>query len=172
MEFELKPLSKAAIDGALERATTYRLLNEPRAAESICRDAMVADPENQQAIIELILSLTDQFPTGKGGLVSEAESLSSKLDSEYHQAYYRGLVFERRAAAQLDKRTPGCGDVVYDWLRDAMHFYETAQKLQADANDNDESVLRWNFCARIIMAHPEICPADDEKGSHDVHMFD
>ncbi len=171
MEFELKPLSKDAIPGALERAQTYRLLNDPIAAESICRDAIAADPSNQKVIIELILSLTDQFQSGKAGLVAETEALASQMESKYHEAYYRGLINERRAVAQLENCRPSSGEIIYDWLRDAMHFYESAQKLQSDSTDNDESILRWNTCARLIMAHPSVCPAD-EGGSHEVHMFD
>ena len=58
---ELKPLSKEAIPAALEKAERYRLLNEPAEAESICLDVLTADPENQQAIITLLLAVTDRF---------------------------------------------------------------------------------------------------------------
>jgi hypothetical protein len=37
------------------------LLNEPAEAESICHDVLRIDPENQQALIVLLLTLTDQF---------------------------------------------------------------------------------------------------------------
>ena len=53
---ELKPLSAAAIPAALEKAERYRLLNEPAEAESICLDVLKTDPENQQAIITLLLA--------------------------------------------------------------------------------------------------------------------
>src|SRR5207248_11695595 len=56
---ELKSLSKEAIPAALEKAERYRLLNEPGEAESICLDILKADPENQQAIITLLLALTE-----------------------------------------------------------------------------------------------------------------
>ena len=49
MEFELKGLSKTAIPAALERAEKYRLLNEPVQAESICRDILATEPDNQHA---------------------------------------------------------------------------------------------------------------------------
>src|SRR6266498_3434851 len=58
--FELKPLSKEAIPAALQRAERYRLLNEAAEAESICLDILQSDPENQQALITLLLALTDQ----------------------------------------------------------------------------------------------------------------
>ena len=39
-----KPISKKAIPGALAKAERYRLLNEPREAESICCDILQVDP--------------------------------------------------------------------------------------------------------------------------------
>src|SRR5215469_5532655 len=67
---ELKPLSKEGIPGALARVERYRLLNEPEQAESICLDILRSDPENQEALIALILSITDQFTSGEGPRVS------------------------------------------------------------------------------------------------------
>ena len=58
---ELKPISKDSIDAVLEKAVRYRLLNEPSSADSICRDVLDIDPQNQQALVGLILALTDQF---------------------------------------------------------------------------------------------------------------
>ena len=66
MQFELKPISKAGIQEALEKAERYRLLNEPSLAESICLDVLQADPENQSALVMLLLALTDQFGQGHG----------------------------------------------------------------------------------------------------------
>ena len=40
------------------------LLNEPAQAESICKDVLAVDPENQAAVVMLLLALTDQFRTG------------------------------------------------------------------------------------------------------------
>ena len=54
--FELKPLSSAGIPAALARVERYRLLNEPRVAESICLDILAADPDNKEAIPMLILT--------------------------------------------------------------------------------------------------------------------
>ena len=60
--FELKPISHESVAGALAKAERYRLLNEPGEAESICRDILEIEPGNQQALISLILALTDQIP--------------------------------------------------------------------------------------------------------------
>ena len=60
--FQLKPLSRDAIPGALAKAERYRLLNEPGEAESICLDVLQIEPSNQDALVVLILALTDLFP--------------------------------------------------------------------------------------------------------------
>ena len=61
---ELKSLHKDAIPGALAKAERYRLLHEPWQSESICQDVLRIDPENEQALVTLILALTDQFDKG------------------------------------------------------------------------------------------------------------
>lgn len=48
------------------------------------------------------------------------------------------------------------GPVVYDWLREAMEHYERAEKLCPPGND--DALLRWNTCARVIMEHPYVRP--------------
>ena len=58
---ELKRLHTDAVPAALEKAEHYRLLNEPRAAESICLDILEIDSANQRARITLLLARTDQF---------------------------------------------------------------------------------------------------------------
>ena len=62
--FTLKPIDPAAVPAALQQAERYRLLNEPEEAESICLDVLAVEPDNQQALVMLLLSLTDQFVTG------------------------------------------------------------------------------------------------------------
>ena len=157
-EFVFKVVRAGAIPAALERAERYRLLNEPTQAESICLDILEADPANQQALILLLLSLTDQF--GDSHAVERASVLLVRLSDEYHRAYYQGIVYERRARAQLHRSAPGGGTTAYHLLRDAMQCYEKAETIRPA--DNDEALLRWNACARTIMSeqlHPS--PADD-----------
>ena len=57
----LKKISPDGVPHALDRAERYRLLNEPVQAESICRDVLAVDADNQTALRALILALTDQF---------------------------------------------------------------------------------------------------------------
>ena len=58
---EPKLISADGIPAALEKATRYRLLSEPLQAESICRDVLAVDPDNQEATVTLLLALTDEF---------------------------------------------------------------------------------------------------------------
>src|SRR3989442_10010872 len=98
---ELKPLSKDAIPAALDKAMRYRLLNEPAEAESICLDILQTDPDNQQAVVILVLALTDRFSTGYAVGDSQAQEIVARLHSEYERAYYSGIICERRAKAYL-----------------------------------------------------------------------
>jgi hypothetical protein len=52
--------------------------------------------------------------------------------------------------------------MAYEWFRKAMHLYETA--LNSCSPGNQDALLRWNTCARIIMGNPEVMPAEDEPG--------
>ena len=59
--FELKPLSKQGVPSALRKAERYRLLNEPMEAESICRDVLEIEPDHAEALVTLVLALSDQL---------------------------------------------------------------------------------------------------------------
>jgi len=159
--FSLKHLSAAAIQRALDKAERYRLLNQPWAAESICLDILAAQPGDQKALRVLLLAITDQFEAKMGSGVERARALVADLTSEYERAYYAGIVCERRAKAQLDHRAPGAGFIAYEWLRKAMTCYETAEKVRPEGND--DALLRWNTCARMLNESPEIVPRHEEK---------
>ena len=88
---ELKPLHKDAIPAALEKAERYRLLNEPGEAESICLDILAVDPDNQRAIITLLLAFTDRFEKGYGVSETQTKELLGRVKSEYERAYYSGI---------------------------------------------------------------------------------
>jgi hypothetical protein len=74
--FDLKKIHKDAISQALERAHFYRLLNEPGAAESICLDVLEIEPENQDALVTLIVAITDRFNKGYAVGATQAKELS------------------------------------------------------------------------------------------------
>src|SRR6266699_1641103 len=127
---ELKQLNKEAIPAALEKAERYRLLNEPGEAESICLDVLHVDPENQQAIIMLLLALTDRFTKGYGVSDTQIKELLARLRSQYERTYYSGIVAERRAKMKLRQQTPGCRFQAYDLLREAMSWFEKAEPIR------------------------------------------
>jgi hypothetical protein len=158
MQFQLKPISKAAVGEALEKAKRYRLLNEPALAESICMDILDVEPDNQRALVTLLLAITDQFAHGVAPV--RARELLPRLKSEYEQSYYAGIVWERSAHAQLRKGAPTGSFGAYDAFVQAMRFYEQAIELQPVGND--DAILRWNTCARILMRNPNLRPKPDE----------
>ena len=143
---ELKPISAEMIPSALDKAERYRLLNEPREAESICRDILQADSDNQQALVLLLLSLTDQFGRGCSVPLKDVQALLTRLNDEYERAYYAGVILERWGKAQLQTGIPS--HTAHDWLREAMICYDKAEAIQPLGNA--EAILRWNTCARII----------------------
>ena len=150
MGFELKTLSKAAIPKSLERVERYRLLNEPRVAESICLDILAVEPQHQQALIMLVLALTDQFGEGdSAGVDRRALELVPRLDDEYNRLYYTGIIYERQAKARLKRGYPGAGFDAYELYGKAMALFEEADQLDADVEG--DAVLRWNCCARALM---------------------
>jgi hypothetical protein len=145
---DLKRLSKEAIPAALEKAERYRLLNEPGEAESICLDILAADPENQQAIVTLLLALTDRFEKGYAVSDTQTKELLGRVKSPYERLYYSGIVAERRGKTKLRQHAPDCRFHAYDLFREAMSWFEQAEAVRPPGND--DALLRWNTCARII----------------------
>ena len=83
---ELKKIHPEAVPHALERVERYRLLNQPRVAESICLDILAVDENNQQALIALLLALTDQFGLEATIGVNAALKYVQRLEGKYAQA--------------------------------------------------------------------------------------
>jgi hypothetical protein len=54
----------------------------------------------------------------------------------------------------------GSGAAIYDWIREAMTWYEQAEAIRPPAND--DALLRWNTCARLLMRHPDLQPAPEQ----------
>jgi hypothetical protein len=154
MHFELKSISNEGVPKALEKAERYRLLNEPSLAESICLDILAVSPSHQQALISLLLARTDQF--GSGVTVESAQEVLHRIEGEYERAYYAGLIWERKGHAHLHQGGLSSNANTYHALREAMQHYERAETLRPTGND--DAILRWNACARILMRHPEIRP--------------
>src|SRR5437763_12354619 len=157
---ELKRLHKDAIPAAMQKAIRYRLLNEPAEAESICLDVLEVDPENQEAIITLLLALTDRFTKGYGVSDTQIKQLLARIRDEYERAYYSGIFVERRAKAKLSQHTPGCRFQAYELLREAMDWFEKAEAIRPTGND--DALLRWNTCARIIERNKLVAREEEE----------
>ena len=146
--YSLKPIAHAAVPGALQKAEHYRLLNESAAAESICLDVLEVEPDNQHALVTLLLAITDQIADELGAGVTRARAVLPHLRDEYRRHYYAGIICERRGKAQLHHRTPRAAEVAGGWLREAMYHYEQAEAIRPP--DNDDAILRWNTCARTL----------------------
>ena len=156
--FDLKPIYPEAIPRALEKAERYRLLGEPEEAESICLDILAVDSDNESAIVTLLLALTDQFHTDCSETLARAQALLPRLSGEYERRYYAGLICERRGHAQLDKGALGCKNVAYNWLRQALDWYEQAEAIRP--SHNDDAILRWNTCVRVMQKHQLAPPVE------------
>jgi len=159
--FELKSLSKASVPSALQKAERYRLLNEPNEAQSICLDILQVDPNNQEALIMLLLAYTDKFKHELYPAFDKAVEVLQRLSDAHCKLYYRGIINERRARAHLDKGGPGSTEMAHDWYAKAMADYEKA--LNSCSPGNQDAALRWNTCARILNENPHLKPAEERR---------
>jgi hypothetical protein len=163
---QLKPITREGVPAALQKAERYRLLNESAAAESICLDVLELEPENQDALVALLLSITDQFGDELAEGVPRARAVLPRLTDEYERAYYAGIICERRGNAQLHRGALGSAEVASQSFHEAMTWYEQAEKMRPAGND--EAILRWNTCVRMLAKHeredagPEYEPALDD----------
>ena len=158
---DFKSLSREAIGRAMEKAERYRLLNEPAEAESICLDVLRLEPANQPALVSLLLSLTDQFDHDAPDVVSQAKAILPRLKDAYARSYYAGIIAERRAKARLRQGGPASGNVAHDFLSEAMALYEEAERLRPPGND--DALLRFNACVRILERHPHVMRATHDR---------
>lgn len=146
MDYQLKAISKSGIAEALAKVELYRYLNEPEESESICRDILAVDPNQQLALRLLGLAMTDQFTGGTNDRYREVEEIFQRLADRYEQLYYTGLYYERRAKAQL--RTGHSPHVVFPLFERALQCFGDAEKVRPAGND--DSILRWNRCVRLL----------------------
>jgi len=158
MHFELKSISVQSIPEALEKVERYRLLNEPTLAESICLDILAIVPDHQQAPISLLLARTDQFQMQVPA--KAAQEVLAQIKGDYEQAYYAGIIWERVGHARIRQGGSGGGASAYHALSEAMAYYERAINFASPGND--DAILRWNTCARVIMENPEVRPLPEE----------
>jgi len=160
--FELKRLHRDAIPAALARAERYRLLNEPSNAESICLDILEVDSDNREARVALLHAVAEQFDHEHDldAAVRRARSLLPEFDDAYSRALYGAIICERRAKVLARRGGAHNHFVAYDSFRHAMDLYEKAIELSPDGED--DAILRWNTCARILMKSPHLVPEPPE----------
>jgi hypothetical protein len=151
MQRQLKLISKAGIAEALAKVELYRYLNEPEEAESICRDILAVDAGQQLATRLLGLTITDQFTGSATDRYNEAAELFASLRDSYERNYYAGLLHERRAKAQL--RCGCAAHILLPLLEEALRCFAEAEKLRPAGND--DSILRWNRCVRLLESRPD-----------------
>jgi hypothetical protein len=151
MDHKLKSISKAGIPEAIAKVELYRYLNEPEEAESICRDILAVDSEHQLARRMLGLAITDQFIGGASDRYAEVQSIFQGLREPYERFYYTGLLFERRSKAQL--LVGYAPHILLPLVEEAMRCFAEAEKIRPAGND--DSILRWNRCVRLLESRPD-----------------
>jgi hypothetical protein len=151
MQHQLKAISKAGVPEAIAKVELYRYLNEPEEAESICRDILAIDADHQLARRMLGLAITDQFSGSTGDRYEEVRTIFQGLRDPYERFYYTGLLLERKAKAQL--RAGFAAHVLLPLVEEALTCFAEAEKIRPVGND--DSILRWNRCVRLLADHPE-----------------
>lgn len=154
MRLTLKTISKSGIARALAKAEMFRFVNQPGETESICRDVLAADPDNQTATALLGLALADQFCATVSDRCAEAGRIIQSLKDPYERLYYTGVLNERRAKVQMHAGRPR--HVLAPLLEQAMACYEKAEKIRPEGND--DTILHWNRCARLLEGLHEVQP--------------
>jgi hypothetical protein len=159
---QLKTISREAIPRAIQKAERYRLLNQSWATESICLDILEVEPDNQQVLVMLLLSLTDQFAAEPGALVRRAQTVLARLADPYQKLYYAGIIDERLGHAKLEHAAMHGEAIALRSFRAAMDAYDQAERIRQPGND--DAILRWNTCARAIERMHQEEEADAEFG--------
>jgi tetratricopeptide (TPR) repeat protein len=166
MNYALKRLSHANLEAAIAQAAHYRDLNQPEEAESICRDVLDADGENQHAWKLLGLAMTDQLPTGRVGLLEDAVEAFEHLTEEYERVYLVGVAWERAAKAHLERNEAHSAVTAFEH---ALRLFERAEEMRPGSAD---PVLRWNRCVRLLSSHPELRAAIHAPREDEIHRGD
>ena len=157
MQYELKSISKSGIEEAISKAELYRYLNEPEETESICHDILAIEPAHQVALRLLGMAITDQFNGSTADRYGEAEQALLRLTDAYEQTYYLGILNERRAKALLRAgREP---HTLLPFFEEALRCFSKAGGIRPPGND--DAILRWNRCVRILQSDPRFAVEAD-----------
>ena len=107
----------------------------------------------------LVLALTDLHSGVAASGVMRAKDYLARIRDDYQRSYYSGVVAERRGQALLVNGGMGSGGMAYESLRDAMDWYAKAEAIRPPGND--DAILRWNTCVRILSGNSHLAPAPD-----------
>jgi hypothetical protein len=157
--FQLKPLSPDALPAAVGKAERYRLLNEPGEAESICLDFLAVDADHQPGDRDADPGAHRSISPAPG-THSQALDLVPRLAGAYERAYYSGIDSANVARSRSSNRAGAAAAVAArEWLHDALEHYAEAEPLRPAGND--DAILRWNACVRLLDRLPAHEPSTD-----------
>jgi hypothetical protein len=156
----IKPITREGVAAALAKAHRYRLLNDSVAAESICLDVLSVEPGNEEALVMHVLAITDQFVAGHAEDRVRGATAVAQLTDPYRNAYYNGVLCERWAKSIMQRTISRRGEMAYEWIEKAMTWYAKAESLRPPGND--DSILRWNTCVRMLSRDSQVRPHEAE----------
>jgi len=79
-KYELKRIARESVPAALQKAERYRIINDPSSAESICLDVLQVEPRSQEALVSLLLAITDQLAEAPAEGARRAQELLPRLE--------------------------------------------------------------------------------------------
>jgi hypothetical protein len=98
-------------------------------------------------VVVLVLALAVDLDVRSPDGLRAIDELLPRLANEYDRIYYRGIARERWARSLV--RSGDVGGQALGWLHEAMSCYESAAQLPHAAG-NDDAILRFNACVRLI----------------------
>src|SRR4026209_684466 len=104
----------------------------------------------------LELALTDLQSGVAASGIARAKEYLARITDEYQRSYYTGIIAERRGQALLTNGGMGSGAMAYDSFREAMDWYAKAEAIRPAGND--DAILRWNTCARVLSGNSHLAP--------------
>ena len=114
-------------------------------------------------MITLLLAVSDRFGKGYGVSDTQAKEFLARVKGEYERAYYAGILAERRAKAKL---APGHSRLQVLCLRWLSRSHELVRKSGGrPPAGNDDALLRWNTCARIITQNKLVPREEEQRGT-------
>ena len=92
-----------------------------------------------------VATLTKRLESRKGRGRSNSAFTTEKI-AVLAWLYYAGILYERRAKAQLNTGLPP--HTLLPLFEQALHSFAEAEKVRPAGND--DAILRWNRCVRLL----------------------